>query len=204
MTEKEILQQQEANGQTAFYLMAVGMFYHAYGCGAFALARATSYRVLRKQRKRGDVLVCGFPASQLDTVLQCIREAGGEVEPAGEKTFLFRGLDGTPDETMVAEAKSPVATSSQVEDSLARASFSWLVDAVLSFNSRCPPDGRNEPCSIITEKNQGGVAGYVSIYLVPPCGHFPNFLEMPLFMGRTALIFQNRFATSALFCNFTF
>ena len=32
MTEKEILQQQESNGQTAFYLMAVGMFYHAYGC----------------------------------------------------------------------------------------------------------------------------------------------------------------------------
>ena len=40
MTEKEILQQQESNGQTAFYLMAVGMFYHAYGCGAFALSRA--------------------------------------------------------------------------------------------------------------------------------------------------------------------
>jgi hypothetical protein len=41
MTEKEILQQQESNGQTAFYLMAVGMLYHAYGCGAFALSRAT-------------------------------------------------------------------------------------------------------------------------------------------------------------------
>ena len=101
MTEKEILQQQEANGQKAFYLMAVGMFYHAYGCGAFALSRATGYRVLRKQRKHGDVLVCGFPVTQLDTVLQRIREAGGEVEQTGEKTFLFRGLDGTADETMV-------------------------------------------------------------------------------------------------------
>ena len=47
MTEKEILQEQETIGQTAFYLIAVGMFYHAYGCGAFALARATGYRVLR-------------------------------------------------------------------------------------------------------------------------------------------------------------
>ena len=47
MTEKEILQQQESNGQTAFCLMAVGMFYHAYDCGAFALSRATGYRVLR-------------------------------------------------------------------------------------------------------------------------------------------------------------
>ena len=56
MTEKEILQQQESNGQTAFYLMAVGMFYHAYGCGAFALSRATGYRVLPKHRKGGDIL----------------------------------------------------------------------------------------------------------------------------------------------------
>ena len=101
MTEKEILQQQESNGQKTFYLMAVGMFYHAYGCGAFALARATGYRVLRKQRKYGDVLVCGFPANQLDMVLQRIRENSGEVEQTGEKTFLFRGLDGTADETMV-------------------------------------------------------------------------------------------------------
>ena len=103
MTEKEILQQQESNKQTVFYLIAVGMFYHAYGCGAFSLARATGYRVLRKHRKGGDVLVCGFPVNQLDTVLQRIREAGGEVEQMGEKTFLFRGLDGTPDETMVEE-----------------------------------------------------------------------------------------------------
>jgi len=28
------------------------------------------------------------------------------------------------------------------------------------------------------------------------------FLELPLFMGRTALIFQNRFFVSALFRNF--
>ena len=52
MTEKEILQQQEANDQIAFYLIAVGMFYHAYGCGAFALSRATGYRVLRGHRCR--------------------------------------------------------------------------------------------------------------------------------------------------------
>ena len=75
MTEKEILQQQESNGQTAFYPIAVGMFYHANGCGAFALSRATGYRVLSKH---GDILTCGFPANQLDTVLQRIRETGGE------------------------------------------------------------------------------------------------------------------------------
>ena len=90
MTEKEILQQQETNGQKSFYLIAVGMFYHAYGCGAFALARTTGYRVLSKHRKHGNILTCGFPANQLDTVLQRLREAGGVVEQVGEKTFLFR------------------------------------------------------------------------------------------------------------------
>ena len=134
MTEKEILQEQVSNGQTAFYLMAVGMFYHAYGCGAFALARATGYRVLRKHRKGGDVLVCGFPASQLDTVLQRIREAGGEVEQTGDKAFLFRGLDGTPDEKLVAEQKPQIVTSPQKEKPLSEASFSWLADELLSFN----------------------------------------------------------------------
>ena len=87
----------------------------------------------------------------------------------------------------------------------------WLGLRFLGLLTRCcrstlavhPMDAMNLVASL-QKKNQGGVAGYVSIYLVPPCGHFPNFLEMPLFMGRTALIFQNRFATSALFCNFTF
>lgn len=59
MTEKEIQQQQELNEQKTFYLIAVGMFYHAYGCRAFALARATGYRVLSKHRKGGDILTCG-------------------------------------------------------------------------------------------------------------------------------------------------
>ena len=134
MTEKEILQQQETNGQTAFYLIAVGMFYHAYGCGAFALSRATGYRVLRKQRKRGDILVCGFPTSQLDTALQRIREAGGEVEQTGEKTFLFRGLDGTADEKLIAEQKPQTVTSPPKDVPQSEAPFSWLVDELLSFN----------------------------------------------------------------------
>ena len=134
MTEKEILQLQDENQQTAFYLIAVGMFYHAYGCGAYALARATGYRVLRKHRKHGDVLVCGFPANQLDMVLQRLREAGGEVEQTGEKTFLFRGLDGTPDDKLIAEQKPQIAISPSKEVLQPEASFSWLANELLSFN----------------------------------------------------------------------
>ena len=139
MTEKEILQQQETNGQTAFYLIAVGMFYHAYGCGAFALARATGYRVLRKHRKHGDILVCGFPANQLEMVLQRLREAGGEVEQTAEKTFLFCGLDGTPDESMIEESEGK-ESGGQVHDCSMTAYHatcppdSWLADELLSFN----------------------------------------------------------------------
>lgn len=50
MTEQEILRQQEVNGNQSFYLMLVGKFLHACGHGAFALAKATGYRVMRKQR----------------------------------------------------------------------------------------------------------------------------------------------------------
>ena len=134
MTEKEILQQQESSGQTAFYLIAVGMFYHAYDCGAFALAHATGYSVLRKHRRSGDILVCGFPANQLDSVLQRIREAGGKVEQKGEKIFLFHGLDGTPDEKLIAEPRPQTVTSASDEVSQSGASFSWLAEELLSFN----------------------------------------------------------------------
>ena len=134
MTEKEVLQKQEINGQKAFYLIAVGMFYHAYGCGAFALSRATGYRVLRKHRKHGDILTCGFPVNQLEMVLQRIREADGEVEQTGEKTFLFRGLDGTPDERLIEEQKPQIATSPSKEVLQPEASFSWLANELLSFN----------------------------------------------------------------------
>ncbi len=134
MTEKEILQQQDANQQTAFYLIAVGMFYHAYGCGAFALSRATGYRVLRKHRKHSDILTCGFPVNQLEMVLQRIREADGEVEQTGEKTFLFRGLDGTPDDKLIAEQMPQIAIPPSKEVLQSEASFSWLADELLSFN----------------------------------------------------------------------
>ena len=101
MTEREILKLQEQTGNQDYYLVSVGSFLHAYGNGAFALARATGYRVMRKKRKWGEVLTVGFPANRLDQVRQRVREAGGDMEQIDQKTYLFRGVDGLPDEQMV-------------------------------------------------------------------------------------------------------
>ena len=114
MTEREILDRQEQGGQREFYLVRVGMFLRAYGHGAFALSRATGYRVVRQQRKRGVVDVCGFPSAQLELVRQRLQAAGAEVEQGDGDAWLFRGINGTPDDSLVAEdrtgGQTPCAT----------------------------------------------------------------------------------------------
>ena len=104
MTEKEVLEKQEENDNQEYYLILIGSFLHAYGQGAFALARATGYKVKRKHRKLGEVLTAGFPATRIDQVMEKIVAAGGEAAPLEDgKTWLFKGIDGTPDESMIAE-----------------------------------------------------------------------------------------------------
>ena len=140
MTEKEILDKQEQNGNREFYIMLIGRFYHAYGNGAFALARVTGYHVRRKQRKMGEVLVLGFPIDRFDSVRDRVRDAGGEMEPVDSKTWLFRGLDGTPDLSMVSEPKpspsvQPVVSASPAEVRMEPAPASnWLEEAVRHFD----------------------------------------------------------------------
>ena len=46
MTERELIQQQQELGDSRFLVTRSGKFFSAYGCGAFALARATGYRCL--------------------------------------------------------------------------------------------------------------------------------------------------------------
>lgn len=139
MTEKEILDFQERTGQQVFYLMLVGKFLHAYGNGAFALSRATGYRVVRKHRREGSVLVCGFPMDRIDTVRQRIRDAGGDIEQLEGSTFRFRGLDGTPDERMVSEqAPKAAAKGSTAQSTAAPAAPAtaggWIEAEVRAFN----------------------------------------------------------------------
>lgn len=142
MTEQEILERQERSGQCEFCLLLVGSFLRAYGHGAFALSRATGYRVVRKERKGGVVYACGFPASQLGLVSERLQAAGGELEQEGEGLWLFRGLDGTPDEAMVSEpkqAKQQPAAAPTVPLAVAAAvrqmpTADWLLEAVMGFN----------------------------------------------------------------------
>ena len=140
MTEKEIIDLQEKSGNQVFYLMLVGKFFLAYGHGAFALSRGTGYRVMRKPRKTGPVITCGFPIERLDTVLQRVRDAGGRIEPLEQRLYRFSGLDGTPDERMVCEQMPATARSGATGDTVVGQAAvptgcgDWLREAVLSFN----------------------------------------------------------------------
>lgn len=125
MSERDVLERQRQSGQCEFYLVRVGAFLHAYGHGAFALSRATGYRVVRKQRHWGEVLTAGGPVSRLDQVLQMIADAGGAVGQVDEHTWVFRALDGTPDEAMVSKSKKSTRKASADD---------WLADAIRSFN----------------------------------------------------------------------
>lgn len=128
MTEQDVLRRQETNGQTEFYLILVGQFWHAYGNGAFALNRASGYRVVRKHRRQGDVLVCGFPASCLQRVRERIADRQGTLREVDEHTLVFYGIDGTPDESVVQEPKSASAAPAVSPEG------GGLLAELLSFN----------------------------------------------------------------------
>ncbi len=133
MTEKEILTKQEELGNQTFYLALVGKFLHAIDYGAFALSRATGYKIVRKKRKSCELPICGFPIEKLDVVRERIREAGGYIEQINNQLFRFGGIDGTPDESMVSEPthnKTDVPSRNDVSN----ATQSYLVNEILSFN----------------------------------------------------------------------
>ena len=137
MTEKDILDRQAMNDHREFFLILVGRFLHAFGGGAFALSRVTGYRVMRKQRKWGEVLTLGFPIDMFDRVRDRIRDAGGDIESIDEKTWMFRGLDGTPDASMVYESQPRATVAPTVETPLTvvkPSALQWLANAVRDFN----------------------------------------------------------------------
>ena len=92
MTERELIQQQQELGDSRFLVTRSGKFFSAYGCGAFALARATGYRVMHRQRKGGNfVLTTGFPESHVGESDGTDNSRRRENRPAGRRFFrLFR------------------------------------------------------------------------------------------------------------------
>lgn len=108
MTEQELINKQKEYGDSRFAVTRSGKFFCAYGCGAFALARATSYRVMRRPRKGGNfVLTTGFPESRLANVLEQIAAHGGKIVEQDTDGFVFSGIDGSEDNGLVSEQKPP-------------------------------------------------------------------------------------------------
>jgi len=106
MTERDLIERQHNDG--CYYLMQVGLFWHAYEEGAFALARITSYCV-RRVRRRDNTFVhlLGFPANRLNHVeeILCQHDISLEVVNGETKLLYFKGGDGSFDETLVREPK---------------------------------------------------------------------------------------------------
>lgn len=130
MTEREIIERQEQSGNKQLLLVLIGGFYHAYESAAYALGRVTGYKVVRKHRKMGDIVTCGFAASQIDQVCQRLKAAGAEVEQEDERLWLFSGIDATPDESMVfqEEPKNKVTMSVVEAPSGGRMGEGFLLD----------------------------------------------------------------------------
>lgn len=104
MTEKEMMHMQQEYGEERFVVCKSGKFYLACSCGAFALARVTGYRVIRRKRKGGRfILTAGFPENRLEQVRERILRAGGIVTDASDAGFVFSGIDGSIDETLVSD-----------------------------------------------------------------------------------------------------
>lgn len=135
MTEKELIDRQQEYGDKHFVVTRSGKFFSAYDCGAFALARATGYRVMRRPRKGGHfVLTVGFPESRLESVMEHIAACGGTVERQETDYFIFSNIDGSADETLVSEQKIPE------KHSMAREEENCLRKQILAFDlSRSTP-----------------------------------------------------------------
>lgn len=127
-------------------LILIGGFYHSYEAAAYALGRVTGYRVVRKHRKMGDIVTCGFAASQIEKVCQRLKEAGAEVKQEDERLWCFCGIDATPDESIVEEPRnkvtmtvvkslhSPLPSSPMPALNFPQAGYDWLAEAIKGFN----------------------------------------------------------------------
>ena len=125
MKELELIEKQKSDDNKYLYLVKVGMFYHAYDAAAYAISRLMHYKIKRKRRRGGDVLVAGFPISGIQKVIDMITSVGGEVSKEAEDVIVFSGIDASADEKMIVEEKD-------IKQNMA---INYpLVDAIKSFD----------------------------------------------------------------------
>ena len=122
MTERELIQQQQELGDSRFLVTRSGKFFSAYGCGAFALARATGYRVMHRQRKGGNFVLT----------------TGGKIDRQDDGSFVFSGIDGSEAEALVS---IPEKTEGGQDRKGSKSSYDNSLQAmILSFDlSRSTP-----------------------------------------------------------------
>ena len=125
MKELELIEKQKSGDNKYLYLVKVGMFYHAYDAAAYAISRLMHYKIKRKHRRGGDVLVAGFPISGIQKAIEMIISAGGEVSKEAEDVIVFSGIDASEDEKMIVEEKE-IKQNMAINDP--------LVDAIKSFD----------------------------------------------------------------------
>ena len=121
MTERELIQQQQELGDSRFLVTRSGKFFSAYGCGAFALARAT-----------------GFPERHVGRVMEQIIAAGGKIDRQDDGSFVFSGIDGSEAEALVS---IPEKTEGGQDRKGSKSSYDNSLQAmILSFDlSRSTP-----------------------------------------------------------------
>jgi len=125
MKELELIKKQKSSDNKYLYLVKVGMFYHAYDAAAYAISRLMHYKIKRKHRRAGDVLVAGFPISGIQKAIDMITSAGGEISKEAEDVIVFSGIDASADEKMIVEEK-------EIKQNMA---INYpLVDAIKSFD----------------------------------------------------------------------
>lgn len=125
MKELELIEKQKSGDNKYLYLVKVGMFYHAYDAAAYAISRLMHYKIKRKHRRGGDVLVAGFPISGIQKAISMITSAGGKISEEADGVIVFTGIDASADEKMIVEEK-------EIKQNMA---INYpLVDAIKSFD----------------------------------------------------------------------
>src|SRR5574344_1828490 len=121
MKETDIIALQKNSNGKNMYLVNVGMFYHAYDSAAFAIAKLMHYKVKRKHRRCGDVLISGFPVNQLLKVLNTIEKNGGKIFNRNDDIIKFADIDNSVDESLIEEKVETKAVNATSNDSLLKA-----------------------------------------------------------------------------------